>query len=197
MNTCQRLVCMLSLRDNVLLCGLWRVFFGITTSVVLMQSGVAALASVIVREKSTPQLQSTLQTFRVERWTLAQQDKELVASGATSEQISAWEQQNATQLAAPRPRAIARGYGAQLKLQTLRPVPSLVVLPPNTMRQMAAYLATRSQITCSWVQLTNQYATATPAVRQAAFDTWCQQNAGQIEQLKQWALALSQAFTIN
>ena len=66
------------------------------------------------------------------------------------------------------------------------------IVPSNATPQMAAFLTTRYQLRQSLIQLQNQYATASPAARNAALQQWRQQNASQFTHLQQQAQALSQ-----
>ncbi len=68
-------------------------------------------------------------------------------------------------------------------------------VPVNATPQMAAFLTTRKQLRQSLIQLRNQYASASPEVRNAALQQWRQQNASQFTQLQQQAQALSQETT--
>jgi hypothetical protein len=79
----------------------------------------------------------------------------------------------------------------------LLPVPKVVTIPPNATPQMASYLTTRNQIRRELVQVRNQYATATPAAREAALQQWRQQNATQLQQLQQEAQNLAQTSSAN
>jgi hypothetical protein len=69
-------------------------------------------------------------------------------------------------------------------------VPATV--PGSATPQMAAFWATRNQLRQSLIQLRNQYASASPEVRNAALQQWRQQNAGQFTHLQQQAQTLSQ-----
>ena len=77
----------------------------------------------------------------------------------------------------------------------VRPVPGTVVIPPNASSQMATFLTSRNQIRQGLVQIRNQYANATPAVRAAAMQQWSEQNAALLTQYRQEAQSLSQAST--
>jgi hypothetical protein len=110
------------------------------------------------------------------------------ASQMREQENKLFQQQNAAQL-------ILQGQ----RMQTLvtesaavaRPVPNVVVIPPNTSPQLAAYMTTRNQLRRERAEISNQYATATPSVRAAALQAWSKQNAGQIQQLQQQAQSLA------
>ena len=106
------------------------------------------------------------------------------------QEIEMFQQQHSgdMQLQAQRAQALAN-ESAQ------RPLPALPPLqvPPNATPQLAAYLTQRYQLMQSQIQLSNQYAGAAPAVRQAAMLQWQQQNAASIQQMRQQAQALSNA----
>jgi len=82
---------------------------------------------------------------------------------------------------------------ANVSAQTIQPVPGPVIIPTNATPQMAAYLTTQNQIRRQLIQLKNQYANASPAVREAALQAWSEQNASQLTQMRQQAQSLSQA----
>ncbi len=88
--------------------------------------------------------------------------------------------------------------GATLQLQTQRaqalasasaqqpiPLPPPLSIPANASPQLAAFLTARDQLMRDRITVFNQYATATPAIRQAALQEWEQQNAAQVQQLQQ------------
>jgi hypothetical protein len=97
-----------------------------------------------------------------------------------------------SQLQAQRAETLA-SESAQTPLPALPPLQ----VPPNATPQLAAYLTQRYQLMQSQVQLSNQYASATPAVRQAALSQWQQQNAAAIQQMQQQAQALSNADPVT
>ena len=122
-------------------------------------------------------------------------------SGATQEQVSAMRQQEQ--------QIFQQQHSADLQLQkqqaqalanTSAPQPlpapgSPVVLPPNAPPQLKAYISARDALLSARAQIWNQYVTADPAARQAAMQQWQQQNAGQLNKLRQLARALSNSTT--
>lgn len=115
---------------------------------------------------------------------------------ATAEEIRARQQQEATlfrqqhqaELAslARQAQALATDAAGQL-----RPVPAPLQIPADATPQLSAFLVARDELMRADVAMQNQYAGADPAMRQAAIQLWCQQNASRLEQLCQLAQALS------
>lgn len=116
----------------------------------------------------------------------------------TEEQVSAmqqqemqlFQQQHATDLQAQQQRA--QTLADESASQPL-PVPPPLVIPPGSTPQMTAFLTARDQLMRAQITFSNQYVTATPAVRQAAMAQWQQQNAASFQQLQALAQNLSQA----
>ena len=100
-------------------------------------------------------------------------------------------QQNAATLKQQATRAQA--LASEMTRQTVA-VPAAVI-PANATPAQAAFMQTRNQLHRSLAQLRNQYASATPAERDAALATWQEQNAALLKQLKQQAQSLSQSAT--
>jgi hypothetical protein len=118
--------------------------------------------------------------------------------GLTSAQVGKMEQQE-EQLFRQQNAALLNLQAQRSQALANAPVPVMrsssapLVIPPNATPQMAAFLTTRHQIRQELVQISNQYANATPAVRAAAMQNWYRQNAAQFAQLRQQAQSLSQA----
>jgi hypothetical protein len=114
------------------------------------------------------------------------------ATNIEQQENQLFQQQNVALLAlqAQRSQLIANESAAKIQ-----PVPGRAVIPPNASPQMAAYLTGQNQIRREMVQWHNQNLSATPAARQAALQTWYQQNASQFSQVQQQAQTLSQAST--
>jgi hypothetical protein len=117
-------------------------------------------------------------------------------AGVTDAQISQM-QQSEEQL-------FQQQQGANLQLQSQRaqtlaaesasqptPLPPPLVVPAGVSASMAAFLTARDQLMRDQITLTNQYVTATAAVRDAALQQWMQQNAGRFQQMQQLAQNLS------
>jgi hypothetical protein len=114
-----------------------------------------------------------------------------VVSGSLISQTlnqAALQETSTRMLQAQRAQAISNGLDQRLKT-----VPAVIVIPAGTSAPMAAFLTARNQMRRSLIQLENQYASATPAVRQAALEAWYKQNAPQLAQLKQQTQNLFQA----
>jgi hypothetical protein len=100
-----------------------------------------------------------------------------------------FQQQNAALLTLQAQRVQALAPTAIVPTRTAR---ASAAIPGNATSQMAAFLTTRNQLRQSLIQLRIQYASSSPAVRNAALQQWHQQNAGQFTQLQQQAQTLSQ-----
>lgn len=98
-------------------------------------------------------------------------------------------QQNAAALALQQQRSQAV---ADASPQTVQLVPGPVVIPTNTTPQLATYLTLQNQLRKSLIQVRNQYVNSDPATREAALQTWREQNANQFGQLRQAAQNLAE-----
>jgi hypothetical protein len=99
-----------------------------------------------------------------------------------------FEQQQATNLQAQAQQAQTL---ADESAQQPVPLPPPLVIPAGTTQPMAAFLTARDQLMRAQITFSNQYVTATPAVRAAAMQQWMQQNAGQFQQVQALAQNLS------
>ena len=96
----------------------------------------------------------------------------------------AYTQQNGPELQAQSQRF--QTVAAQVPAQPLSMPPPLVI-PANVSPALKTFLTQKDQLMREQIQLWNQYATASPAVRNAAIQQWQQQNAPRLNQLKQQA----------
>jgi hypothetical protein len=101
-----------------------------------------------------------------------------------------FQQQNSALLAVQAQQVQALTPTSVAPTQTAR---ASAAVPGNATPQMAAFLSTRYQLRQSLIQLQNQYATASPAARNAVLQQWRQENASHFTQLQQQAQTLSQA----
>jgi hypothetical protein len=113
-----------------------------------------------------------------------------LVSQLTKEESQLFQQQNAADLAlqAQRLTTLAAG-GSRPAHQFLGPS----VLPPDTPPSVAAYLTTRNQLLREQIQLSNQYASADAATREAAMEKWREANASLIALLQQQAQSIGKA----
>jgi hypothetical protein len=120
--------------------------------------------------------------------TLPQNPSQEQISTMMQEETQLFQQQYATDLQPQLQRAQAL---AAVSASQPHRVPRRVLIPPNATSQLQAFLTARNAVATNRAQLWNQYLTADPATRQAAMQQWRQQNAGQMEQLRQLAQGLS------
>jgi hypothetical protein len=103
-------------------------------------------------------------------------------NSATANVTTLFQQQNAAEIQAQQQRV--QVIAAQAAQQPLTMPPPLS-LPPNVSPGLAAFLKARDQLKRDRIALSNQYLTATPAVRAAALQQWDQQNVSRMQQLAQ------------
>jgi hypothetical protein len=152
-----------------------------------------ALKDLLTTQAALANARAQIHNQLVQQATASGQSPTFAQVGKMEQQESQlFQQQNAAVLALQTQRSQVL---ANASAQTMRTVPAPLVIPSNATPQMAAYLTTRNQIRRGLVQIRNQYATATPAAREAAMQEWFKQNAGLIAQLRQQAQSLSQANT--
>jgi hypothetical protein len=103
-----------------------------------------------------------------------------------NDEATQYQQQYATQIQAQRQRA-------QVLSTTITslPIPGPLVIPASATPQMSALLTLRDQLVRSQVQVWNQNLTSDTATRNAAMDSWHQQNAANFKQLAQLAQNLT------
>ncbi len=119
-------------------------------------------------------------------------------ANATADQVEQAQQQEEA--------VFQQQYGQAMALQTKRAqavaaesaqsfgaLPAPPPIPTGTSPQLAALLTLKYQIASSQAQILKSYATADPAVRQAALQQWSKQNAVLLQQLQQQAENLSEA----
>jgi len=112
--------------------------------------------------------------------------------GAVSGEGVTFIQQNQAELTTQAQRA--QTLATQSAEQPM-PMPLPLAIPPGSSSQMAALLTARDQFMRDRITFSNQYVTATAAVRDAAMAQWMQQNASRFQQVQALAQNLSQAST--
>lgn len=102
---------------------------------------------------STPVTTSALQIYQQEQLSLAQSLHALVAQGATSQQIRAWQIQNNSRLRAQRERAVVMGTAS-----ASHPLPFIteITIPAGTPLQMEQILRNRATLANNFAQIHNQ-----------------------------------------
>ena len=157
-----------SLKGMVFLCLLFA--FVNLTSAQTVQSTASASST-----GSTP-VSSQLQTFQVEQQALAGEVRNLIAQGATSDQIQAWRQQNASLVAAQQQAAVELGAEAAVEPKEMPPVP---VIPVSASPTLVAFLTTQRALVQAQVQIHNQLLNALPDEVSLAQIGQMQQSEGQ------------------
>ena len=102
---------------------------------------------------------TSLQTFQQGQKALMQSLEALLATNATSAQISAWQAQNASQLAAQ--RQLAQDMGAESSLQPM-PLLSAPSIPPNASQTLKDFLSAQVALANARAQIHNQLLNALP-----------------------------------
>jgi hypothetical protein len=125
------------------------------------------------------QNQATLQAYQQEQQTLAQEWQALVASGATQQQLQAWQQQNAAQFAAQQQRAQA--MASALALQPM-PVNVQPTIPANASQTLKDFLTTQAALANARAQIHNQLVQSMPSTPSAAQISQIQQQEMQMFQ---------------
>jgi hypothetical protein len=105
------------------------------------------------------QAQSTLQTFQQEQQALVESLNALLAQGATSQQLQAWQQQNATSLAAQQQLALDMAADSALEPE---PLGGPANIPANASSTLAAFLTTQAALANARAQIHNGLLNALP-----------------------------------
>ena len=103
--------------------------------------------------------QALLNTYQTNQTALVQEQQVLLASGATSEQFQAWQQQNAARFAAQQRRAQRISL---LSVWEQLPDPGSAVVPAGASPALAAFLQERDGLAAAHVRLHNRRARALP-----------------------------------
>jgi len=101
-----------------------------------------------------------LAAFCQEQQSLAQQWQALVSQGATEQQVDAWRQQNAAQIAQLRQSAQALALASALQPM---PLISGANIPPNASSTLKAFLMVRASLANARAQIHNQLLQSMPA----------------------------------
>jgi hypothetical protein len=148
---------------------------------------------------SGSQSAATLATFQQGQWALAREIRNLLAQGATPQQLQAWHQQNAAQFQAQQQLAQALSLPAALQPMRQR---QWVNIPPGASASLQAFLQTQAALTNARVQIHNQLLQSLPpgatpgqvaAMRRQEEQIFHQQHAADLQLQAQRAAVLAAA----
>jgi len=119
---------------------------------VLIASGQVATSTPPVDGQATPKL-TVVQAYQAEQLTLVEQERTLVANGATPQQIQVWQRQNAAAFALQQKRVQAGIMASELKMQVAN---GEARIPANASPTLKDYLTTQAALAKVHANLHNQ-----------------------------------------
>jgi hypothetical protein len=163
--------------------------------VLLLLAGASSIRelwaqSVPTTSSSAPSLSALLATFQSEQQSLETSFQQLVAQDATPAQLQAWQQQNASRIAAQQQRAQAISAS-----QPVQPMPYVtdVNIPAGASPTMQDFLTERANLQNARAQIYNQQLQSTGTVDEAKVEaTFQNQNSATLEVQAQRARTLAQ-----